>query len=71
MTNIPQDADLVLFEQDAVVALVAVEAFDDEVDMSNVLEIGCYEAELRSLRDAAAGPSDDPSGRRITRESSR
>ena len=63
MTNIPEDADLVVIVQDAEVELVAAENFDDAVDMSNVFDIGYYEAELRSLRDAAASLSDAELGR--------
>jgi D-alanyl-D-alanine dipeptidase len=64
MTNIPDDADLVAIAREAEVELVAAETFADGSTVTNVVELGHYEAELRSLRDAAARLSDAELGRR-------
>ena len=53
MTNIPERADLTASANDAQIEIVAAEAVAASETMTGDAEIGYYEAELKSLRDAA------------------
>ena len=59
MTNVPNSPDLLAIAREAQVEILAAETIqagvvpDDSVPALETAEIGYYEAELKSLRDAA------------------
>ena len=59
MTNIPDTPDLVGIAREAEVEILAAQAIEASELTAGDAEIGYYEAELKSLRDAAATLHED------------
>jgi hypothetical protein len=71
MTNVPEEPDLVAIAREAEVEIVAAEAMqveeatgDDAEGALGTAELGYYEAELKSLRDAATALDEAEHGPR-------